>query len=93
MKCSLVALLLLMAGVVGAAPLKVGLYADKGCRGAGAALWARILDGSPDAALTLLSGEDLRKGGLAGLDLFVVPLSKDDLGAGRGEEFDRLVEK
>ena len=25
--------------------------------------------------------------------LFVVPLTKDDLGAGRGEEFDRLVEK
>ncbi|MBR4258580.1 MAG: hypothetical protein IKQ17_06085 [Kiritimatiellae bacterium] len=72
-KFSFAALLLLMAGAVGAAPLKVGLYADKGCRGAGAALWARILDGSPDAELTLLSGEDLRKGGLAGLDLFVSP--------------------
>ena len=62
-----------LAYIVGAAPLKVGLYADKGCRGAGAAWWAQILDGSPDAELTLLSGEDLRNGGLEGLDLFVSP--------------------
>lgn len=63
----------LAAGVAAAAPLRVGLYADKGCRGAGAAIWARIIDGSPDAELTLLSGEDLRRGALAGLDLFVSP--------------------
>lgn len=68
-----VALVLLAALAANAAPLKVGLYADKGCRGAGAAIWAWILDGSPDAELTLLSGEDLRKGALAGLDLFVSP--------------------
>ena len=73
MKRSLVVLLLLAVGVAGAAPLKVGLYADKGCRGSGSALWAWLIDGSPDAELTLLSGEDIRKGGLAGLDLFVNP--------------------
>ena len=68
-----VALVLLAALAANAAPLKVGLYADKGCRGSGAATWAWIIDGSPDAELTLLNGEDLRKGGLAGLDLFVSP--------------------
>ena len=73
MKRGLVVLLLLAAGVAGAAPLKVGLYADKGCRGSGSALWAWLIDGSPDAELTLLSGEDLRNGGLSGLDLFVNP--------------------
>ena len=40
MKRGLVVLLLLAAGVAVAAPLKVGLYADKGCRGSGSALWA-----------------------------------------------------
>ena len=61
------------AGVVAAPPLRVGLYADQGCRGAGAAIWAMLIDGSPDAELTLLSGEDLRRGALEGLDLFVSP--------------------
>jgi len=55
------------------APLKIGLYVDKGCRGSGVARWAEILDGSPDAELVLLSGEDLRNGKLAGLDLLVGP--------------------
>ena len=55
-KLTLAALLTMAAAVVGATPLKVGLYADKGCRGAGACWWARILDGSPDAELKLLSG-------------------------------------
>jgi putative intracellular protease/amidase len=73
MKRGLVVLLLLAAGVAVAAPLKVGLYADKGCRGSGSAMWAWLIDGSPDAELTLLSGEDLRNGGLSGLDLFVNP--------------------
>ena len=72
-KLTLAALLTMAAAVVGATPLKVGLYADKGCRGAGACWWARILDGSPDAELKLLSGEDLRTGGLSGLDLLVNP--------------------
>ena len=61
------------AGAAAAAPLRIGLYADQGCRGAGAAIWARIIDGSPDAELTLLSGEDLRNGALSGVDLFVSP--------------------
>jgi len=56
-----------------ASPLKIGLYVDDGCRGVGVARWAELLDGSPDAELKLLSGEDLRNGGLAGLDLFVSP--------------------
>ena len=73
LRASVVAGVALAAGVAAAAPLRVGLYADKGCRGAGAAIWARIIDGSPDAELTLLSGEDLRKGALDGLDLFVSP--------------------
>ena len=61
------------AGVVAASPLRVGLYADQGCRGAGAAIWAMLIDGSPDAELTLLSGEDIRRGALDGIDLFVSP--------------------
>ena len=53
--------------------VKIGLYCDKGSRGDNVVRWARLLDGSPDVALTLLEGDDLRSGALAGLDLLVMP--------------------
>jgi len=53
--------------------LKVGLYTDLGSRGSGALYWARLLANSPQLELKLLEGEDLRSGGLDGLDLLVMP--------------------
>lgn len=73
MKTTLLCFTAVCALCVSAEPLKVGLYADRGCRGSGVARWAEILDGSPDSTLTILSGGDLRNGGLDGLDLLVGP--------------------
>lgn len=53
--------------------LKTGFYIDKGSRGGGVLLLARLLHYSPQIEMTLLKGEDLRKGKLEGLDLLVMP--------------------
>ena len=53
--------------------VKVGLYCDKGSRGDNVVKWTRLLNESPDVALTLLDGRDLRNGKLVGLDLLVMP--------------------
>ena len=61
-------------------PLKVAVYADKGSSGVGAAEWYRIVDDSPDMALTLVDGAAVRAGALEGQDLLVMPggSSKDE---------------
>ena len=53
--------------------IKTGFYIDKGSRGGGVLLLARLLHYSPQIDLTLLNGEDLRKGKLKGLDMIVMP--------------------
>ena len=53
--------------------VKVGLYCDKGSRGDNVVKWTRLLNESPDVALTLLDGRDLRNGKLVGLDILVMP--------------------
>ena len=53
--------------------VKVGLYCDKGSRGDNVVKWTRLLNESPDVALTLLDGRDLRNGKLVGQDLLVMP--------------------
>jgi len=60
------------------APLRVGLFVDRGCQGNGLARWAEILEGSPDTALTILDGKGIRAGGLKGLDLLVMPGGRGD---------------
>ena len=57
----------------GAAPLKVAVYADRGPGGIGAAEWYRIVNDSPDMALTLVDGAAVRNGALKGQDLFIMP--------------------
>ena len=57
----------------GAAPLKVGVYADKGPGGIGAVEWFRLVDESPEMELHLLDGAAVRAGALDGLDLLVMP--------------------
>ena len=57
----------------GSAPLKVAVYADLGPSGIGAAEWYRIVNDSPDMALTLVDGEAVRNGALKGQDLLVMP--------------------
>ena len=53
--------------------LKVGFYVDDGSCNSGVFYWARLLYFSPQIEVTLVDGEDLRQGGLEGLDLLVVP--------------------
>ena len=53
--------------------LKVGVYADRGPGGIGAVEWFRLIEESPDMELKLLDGESVRKGGLDGLDVLVMP--------------------
>ena len=57
----------------GAAPLKVGVYADQGPGGIGAVEWFRLVDESPEMELHLLDGAAVRAGALDGLDLLVMP--------------------
>lgn len=53
--------------------IKTGFYIDKGSQGGGVMHLARLLSYSPQIELTLLKGEDLRKGKLNGLDMIVMP--------------------
>ena len=59
--------------VAGQAPLKVGVYADKGPGGIGAVEWFRLVDESPEMELHLLDGAAVRTGALDGLDLLIMP--------------------
>ena len=68
----------------GLAPLKVGVYADRGPSGIGAVEWFRLVEESPDMELKLLDGKAVRAGGLDGLDLLVMP------GGSSKVEFDTL---
>ena len=68
----------------GAAPLKVGVYADQGPGGIGAVEWFRLVDESPEMELHLLDGAAVRAGALDGLDLLVMP------GGNSMTEFDSL---
>ena len=56
----------------GAAPLKVGVYADKGPGGIGAVEWFRLVDESPEMELHLLDGAAVRTGALDGLELLIM---------------------
>ena len=67
-----------------AAPLKVGVYADRGPGGIGAVEWFRLVDESPEMELHLLDGAAVRAGALDGLDLLVMP------GGNSITEFDSL---
>ena len=58
---------------LGAPPVRAGLYCGPGSRGANNVYWAKILEDSPDVALTLLDADDIRGGGLQGLDILVMP--------------------
>ena len=53
--------------------VKVALFLDDGCRGNGALHWARMLARSPQIDLTILDGQSLRDGKLAGCQLIVCP--------------------
>ncbi len=58
---------------LGAPPVKAGLYCGKGSRGDNNVFWAKILQDSPDVELTYLDADDIRGGGLEGLDILVMP--------------------
>ena len=65
--------MVLAAGTLGAAPLRVALYVDDGCRGTGLLRWAEIFRDSPDAEMKLVSGQDIRDGALDDRELLVMP--------------------
>ena len=54
-------------------PLRVGVYTDDGASGIGALEWLRIVEGSPEMELAMLSGADVRGGALDNVDVFVMP--------------------
>ena len=77
----------LAAAPAGGGPVKkvrAGFYADNGSEGPGMLLLARILFHSPGIEVTVISGEDLRKGVLGKLDLLVCP------GGRSGRQFDAM---
>ena len=53
--------------------VKVGFYIDDGSMGSNIFTWSQLLYYSPQMEVTLLTGEDLRAGKLAGLDLLLIP--------------------
>ena len=53
--------------------LKTAFYIDKGARGGGVTNLGRLLSFSPQIEMTMVNGEDLRKGKLKNFDLFVMP--------------------
>ncbi|MBO5791204.1 MAG: hypothetical protein J6S54_01880 [Lentisphaeria bacterium] len=53
--------------------LKTAFYIDKGARGGGVTNLGRLLAFSPQIEMTMVNGEDLRKGKLKNFDLFVMP--------------------
>ena len=59
--------------------LKTGFYIDKGSRGGGVTHLGRLMSYSPQIELIMLTGEDLRKGKLNGLDLLVMPGGSSNL--------------
>lgn len=64
---------LFAAAVAVAAPLKVGVFVDKGARSNGCAAWVRLMTSSPDIEPTFLDGRAIREGALGGLDVLVMP--------------------
>lgn len=66
--------------------LKVALYLDDGCRGAGCIRWAQRLRSSPDVVGDFLDAADVLAGRLAGHDILVMP------GGGGYERFAQLGE-
>ena len=53
--------------------LKVALYLDAGSSGNGVYHWIRLISHSPQLELHGVSGEDVRAGKLAGMDILVMP--------------------
>ena len=53
--------------------IKTAFYIDKGARGGGVANLARLLTYSPQIEMTMVNGEDLRKGILKNFDMVVMP--------------------
>ncbi len=56
-----------------AKPVRTGVFVGRGPGGAGVMEWVRIVNESPELALTLVDSEMIAKGALDQLDLFVMP--------------------
>ena len=65
--------LAVLTSVASAEPLKVALFADRGCLGNGVAFWAELLHDSPDVDLKIVDGADIRAGALGDRELLVMP--------------------
>ncbi len=81
---------------LGPPPVRAGLYCGLGSRGGNNVLWAKILVDSPDVKLAFLDADDIRGGGLKGLDILVMPggngrLQCDTLGEEGKEAIRRYV--
>ena len=59
--------------------IRTAFYIDKGARGGGVANLARLLSYSPQIEMTMVMGEDLRKGVLKNFDMVVMPGGSSEL--------------
>ena len=80
------------------APAKVGVFVGQGPRANGMTEYLRLVNDSPDLDLTLLDADDIRAGGLDGVDLLVMPggdskTEKRDLGPKGAEQIRKFLRK
>ena len=59
--------------------IRTAFYIDKGARGGGVAHLGRLLTYSPQIEMTMVMGEDLRKGVLKNFDMIVMPGGSSEL--------------
>ena len=80
------------------APARVGVFVGQGPRANGMTEYLRLVNDSPDLELTLLDADDIRAGGLGGVDLLVMPggdsrTEKRDLGPKGAERIREFLRK
>ena len=80
------------------APAKVGVFVGQGPRANGMTEYLRLVNDSPDLDLVLLDADDIRAGGLDGIDLLVMPggdskTEKRDLGTKGAERVREFLRK
>ena len=73
MRVGIALIVALSTAAASAAPLKVGVFVDKGARSNGCASWVRLLTSSPELETTFLDAPAVRSGALDGLDVLVMP--------------------
>jgi len=61
------------ASIAEGAPIRVGVYVDRGARSKGMFRWLQLMSLSPDIKMTPIDGEGVRNGELDNVDVLVMP--------------------